>query len=151
MLPLAGGSPSEPASNIDGQPHQDDGWLHHLESYGLHFIYESVEALHRERTPTQAPPGYHMLQALDASQGSISNPPLSQEFYRAASNLSTAIVEPQQAPPQKCPAGNRHPDPEIESAVANMQRHEQVSSMPSTDSNNNPLSCPLITHHTLHL
>ena len=30
-----------------------------------------------------------------------------------------------------------HPDPEIESAVANMYRHEQASGMPSTDSNNN--------------
>ena len=69
--------------------------LHHLDSYGLQFICKSVEALHRERTPTQAPPGYRTPQASDASQGSISNPLLSQEFYRAASNLSTAIVEPQ--------------------------------------------------------
>ena len=112
--------------------------LCHLDSYGLQFICESAEALHRERTPTQAPPGYHMPQASDASQGLISNPPLSEEFYRVASNLSTAIMEPQQAPPQQCPVGNCHPDPEIESAIADMQRHEQASSMPSMDSNNNP-------------
>ena len=68
--------------------------LCHLDSYGLQFICESAEALHRERMPTQAPPGYRMLQALDTLRGSISNPPLSQEFYRAASNLGTAIVEP---------------------------------------------------------
>ena len=126
--------------------------LCHLDSYGLQFICESAEALHRERTPTQAPPGYCTLQASDTSRGSISNPPLSQEFYRAASNLGTAIVEPQQVPPQQRLVGNCCPDPEIESAVTNMQRHEQVSSMPSTDSNNNPrwghgLSRPLLTLH----
>ena len=110
----------------------------HLDSYGLQFICKSAEALRRERMPTQAPPGYRMPQASETSQGSISNPPLSQEFYRAASNLGTAIVEPQQVPPQQRPVGNCHPDPEIESAITNMQRHKQASSMPSMDSNNNP-------------
>ena len=79
-----------------------------------------------------------MPQASDALRGSISHPPLSQEFYRAASNLSTAIVEPRQIPPQQRPAESHRPDPEIKSAIANMHWHEQVSSMPSTDSNNNP-------------
>ena len=88
--------------------------------------------------PTQAPPGYRMPQASDIPRRSTNNPPLSQEFYRATSNLGTAIVEPQQVPPQQCLAGNCCPDPEIESAVANMYRHEQASEMPSTDSNNNP-------------
>ena len=112
--------------------------LHHLDSYGLHFICDSAEALHRERMLTQAPPGYHTPQASDTLQGWISHPPLSQEFYRAASNLSTAIMEPQQVPSQQRPAGSHRPDPEIEIAVANMQRHKQASSMLPTDSNNNP-------------
>ena len=112
--------------------------LRHLDSYGLQFICESLEALHRERTPTQAPPGYRMMQASDTLRGSIRNPPLSQEFYRAANNLGTAIVELQQVLPQQCPVGSHHPDPEIESAIANMQRHKQVSNMPPTDNNNNP-------------
>ena len=68
--------------------------LHHLDTCGLQFICESVEVLCRERTPTQAPPGYHMPQASDTPQGMTSHPPLSQEFYRAASNLGTAIMEP---------------------------------------------------------
>ena len=84
--------------------------------------------------PTQAPPGYHTLQASDIPRGSPNNPLLLQEFYRAVSNLGTAIVEPQQVPPQQHPAGNCRPDPEIESAIANMHRHERAS----TDSNNNP-------------
>ena len=112
--------------------------LRHLDSYSLQFICESAEALHREQTPTQAPPGYRTPQALDIPRRSSNNPPLSQEFYRAASNLGTAIVEPQQVPPQQRPVGNCHPDPEIESAVTNMYRHEQASGMPPTDINNNP-------------
>ena len=112
--------------------------LRHLDSYSLQFICESAEALCRERMPTQAPPGYCTLQTLDAPWGSINNPPLSQEFYMATSNLSTAIVEPRQVLPQQRPAGSQCPDPEIESAVTNMQRHEQVLSMLPTDSNNNP-------------
>ena len=84
--------------------------------------------------PTQAPPGYHTPQALDIPRRSPNNPPLSQEFYRAASNLGTAIVEPQQVPPQQHLAGNHRPDPEIESAVTNMHRHERAP----MDSNNNP-------------
>ena len=112
--------------------------LHHLDSYGLQFICELAEALCREPMPTQAPPGYCTLQASDIPCGSSNNPPLSQEFYRATSNLGTAIVEPQQALPQQCLVGNCCHDPEIESAITNMYRHEQVSGMPSTDSNNNP-------------
>ena len=69
--------------------------LRHLDTCGLQFICESVEALCRETTPTQAPPGYCMPQASDTLWGMTSHPPLSQEFYRAASNLGTAIVEPQ--------------------------------------------------------
>ena len=123
--------------------------LCHLDSYSLQFICESAEALHRERMPTQAPPGYHMSQVSDIPCGSPNNPPLSQEFYRATSNLWTAIMEPQKVPPQQHPAGNHCPDPEIESAIANMHRHEWAS----TDSNNNPqwgrgLSCPLASHYT---
>ena len=112
--------------------------LCHLDSYGLQFICESAEALHREGTPTQVPPGYHMPQALDIPRRSTNNPPLSQEFYRAASNLGTAIVEPQQVPPQQHLTGNHCPDPEIESAITNMYRHEQASGMLSMDNNNNP-------------
>ena len=108
--------------------------LCHLDSYGLQFICELAEALHRERMPTQAPPGYPIPQALDIPHGSPNNPPLLQEFYRAASNLGTVILEPQQAPLQQCPAGNHHPDLEIESTIANMHRHERAS----TNSNNNP-------------
>ena len=127
--------------------------LCHLDSYGLQFICESVEAMCRERMPTQAPPGYHTPQASDILRRLTSNPLLSQEFYRAASNLGTAIVEPQQVPPQQHLAGSCHPDPEIESTVANMYRHKQASGIPPTDSNNNPwwghgLSCPLSSCHT---
>ena len=110
--------------------------LCHLDSYGLQFICESAEALRRERTPTQAPQGYCMPQVSDIPW-STNNPPLSQEFYRAASNLGTATVEPQQVPPQQHPAENCHPDPEIESAITNMYRHKQAYGMPSMDSNNN--------------
>ena len=39
--------------------------LHHLDFYSLQFICKSAEALHRERMPTQVPPGYCMLQASD--------------------------------------------------------------------------------------
>ena len=125
--------------------------LCHLDSYGLQFICESAEALRRERMPTKAPPGYCMLQALDTPRGSTNNPLLSQEFYRAASNLGMAIMEPQQVPTQQHPVGSHCPDPEIESAITNMQRHEQALSIPPTDHNNNPWwGCspchPLITH-----
>ena len=112
--------------------------LCHLDSYSLQFICESAEALRREQTPTKAPPGYCTPQVSDIPCGSTNNPPLSQEFYRAASNLGTAIVEPQQVPPQQRLAGKCCPDPEIESTIANMYRHEQASGMLSTDSNNNP-------------
>ena len=108
--------------------------LHHLDSCSLQFICESAGTLHRERMPTQAPPGYHMLQACYIPRRSPNNPLLSQEFYRATSSLGTAIVEPQQIPPQQHLAGNCRPDLEIESAITNMHRHEWAS----TDSNNNP-------------
>ena len=85
--------------------------------------------------PTHAPPGYHTPQA-SGTPRSMSSQPVLQEFYRAASNLSTAIVEPQ-ALQQQHSTENRHPDPEIESAVANMQRHQQALGMLPTDSNNN--------------
>ena len=99
--------------------------LHHLDSYGLQFICESAKALCREQTPTQAPPGYPTSQASGIPCGSPNNPLLSQEFERAANNLGTAIMEPQQTPSQECLAGNRCPDPEIESAITNMHRHKQ--------------------------
>ena len=90
------------------------------------------------------------------SQGSISNPLLSQEFYRAASNLGTAIMEPQQVPPQQCPVGNHHAlILRIESAIANMQRHEQALSMPSTGQQQQPTvrvqpqPPPYYTPHTM--
>ena len=109
--------------------------LCHLDTCRLQFICESVEALRREKTLTQAPPGYHMPQASDTLRETISNPPLSQEFYRATGNLRTAIVEPQQILPQQCPAEGRCPDLEIKNAVTNMQRHEQASHLLPTDSN----------------
>ena len=109
--------------------------LRHLDSYGLQFICESAKALHRERIPNHAPLGYHTPQASGTPQ-SMSSQPVSQEFYRSASNLGTAIVE-LPAPQQKHPTENCHPDPEIESAVTNMQRHQQASGMLHTDSNNN--------------
>ena len=85
--------PNPPVTLTDNHIKMMDA-LCHLDSYGLQFICKSVEALHRERMPTQAPPGYCMPQASDTLRGSISNPSLSPEFYRAASNLGTAIMEP---------------------------------------------------------
>ena len=62
--------------------------------------------------------------------------PFAHEFYRAASNLGTAIVVPlpasTQQPPTEAPI--HHPDPEIEAAVINMECHKQAS----RDNNNNP-------------
>ena len=99
-----------------------------LDDYGLQFICESAQALSRECIPVRAPPGYSMPQAPGA--------PLAHEFYRGASNLGTAIVVPLPAstrqPPAEAPV--RHPDPEIEAAVMNMECHEQAS----RDTNNNP-------------
>ena len=112
--------------------------LCHLDSYSLQFICESAEALHRERMPTQAPPGYCMPQASDTPWGLTNNPLLSQEFYRVTSNLGTAIVEPQQVLPQQRLVGSQCPDPKIESAITNMQRHKLASSILPTDHNNNP-------------
>ena len=99
-----------------------------LDNYGLQFICESAQALSREWTPVRAPPGYLMPQAPGT--------PLAHEFYRAASNLGTAIVAPLPASTQQPPAEApiRHPDPEIEAPVINMERHEQAS----RDNNNNP-------------
>ena len=99
-----------------------------LDNYGLQFICESVQALSQEQTPVRAPPGYLMPQAPGT--------PLAHEFYRAPSNLGTAIVAPllasTQQPPAEAPI--HHPDPEIEAAVINMECHEQAS----RDNNNNP-------------
>ena len=112
--------------------------LRHLDTTGLQFICESVEALHRERMPAQPPPGYCMPQTMDPLQGATTNSPLSQEFFWAASNLGTAITMPPQFLPEQCPVGDRCPDPEIEDAVANMWRHEQASQMLPTNRNKNP-------------
>ena len=99
-----------------------------LDNYGLQFICESAQALSREQTPVRAPPGYFTPQ--------VPGTPLAHEFYRATSNLGTAIVEPLLAstrqPPAEAPI--RDPDPEIEAAVINMEHHEQAS----RDTNNNP-------------
>ena len=99
-----------------------------LDNYGLQFICESAQALSQERTPVRAPPSYLMPQAPGAL--------LAHEFYRAASNLGTAIVVPLPASTQQPPAEApiHCPDPEIEAAVINMERHEQAS----RDNNNNP-------------
>ena len=99
-----------------------------LDNYGLQFICESAQALSWERIPVRAPPSYSMLQAPGA--------PLTHEFYRAASNLGTAIVAPLPASTRQplAEAPVHHPDPEIEAAVINMERHEQAS----RDTNNNP-------------
>ena len=48
--------------------------LCHLDTCGLQFICESVEALSRERTPTQAPLGYCMLQVSDTPLGNDQPP-----------------------------------------------------------------------------
>ena len=96
-----------------------------LDDYGLQFICESVQALSWEQTPVRAPPVYFTLQA-----------PLAHEFYRAASNLGTAIVAPLPTSTRQplAEAPICHPDPEIEAVVINMERYEQAS----RDTNNNP-------------
>ena len=99
-----------------------------LDNYGLQFICESAQALSWELTPVRAPPGYLTPQAPGT--------PLAHEFYRAASNLGTAIVAPLPASTQQplAEAPIRCPNPEIEAAVINMECHEQAS----RDNNNNP-------------
>ena len=105
-------SPQQEANLLNPQPMLTDNHIKmmdalcHLDTIGLQFICESLEALRRERTHTQAPPGYRTLQASDVLRGitSQSHSPMSHEFYRAASNLSTTIVEPQQISPQQHPA-----------------------------------------------
>ena len=99
-----------------------------LDNYGLQFICESAQALSRERIPVRAPPGYLTPQVPGA--------PLAHEFYRAASNLGTAIVAPLPVSTQQplAEAPIHRPDPEIEAAVINMECHEQAS----RDNNNNP-------------
>ena len=78
-----------------------------LDTYGLQFICESAQVLSREWTPVRAPPSYLTLQAPGA--------PLAHEFYRATSNLGTAIVAPLLASTQQplAEAPICHPDPEI--------------------------------------
>ena len=95
--------------------------LRFLDNYGLQFICESAQALSREWTPVRAPPGYLTLQVPGAL--------LAHEFYRATSNLGTAIVAPVPASTQQPPAEApiHRPDPEIEAAVINMERQEQAS------------------------
>ena len=99
-----------------------------LDTYSLQFICESAQALSRERILVRAPHGYLMLQAPGA--------PLAHEFYRATNNLGTAIVAPLPASTQQplAEAPIRHPNPEIEAAVINMECHEQAS----RDNNSNP-------------
>ena len=99
-----------------------------LDDYGLQFICESAQALSRERTPVRVPPGYFTPQ--------VPGTPLAHEFYRAASNLGTAIGAPLPASTQQplAEAPICRPDPEIEAAVINMECHEQAS----RDTNNNP-------------
>ena len=99
-----------------------------LDNYGLQFICESAQALSREWIPVRAPPGYFTPQAPGT--------PLAYKFYRATSNLGTTIVLPLLASTQQplAEVPIHHPDPEIEAAVINMERHEQAS----RDSNNNP-------------
>ena len=99
-----------------------------LDNYGLQFICKSAQVLSWEWTPVRAPPGYLTLQAPGA--------PLAHEFYRATSNLGTAIVAPLPASTQQqlAEAPICHHDPEIEAAVINMEHHEQASK----DNNNNP-------------
>ena len=99
-----------------------------LDNYGLQFICKFVQALSWEQTPVRAPPRYLTLQAPGA--------PLAHEFYRATSNLGTAIVAPLPASTQQplAEAPIRCPDPEIEAAVINMEHHEQAL----RDNNNNP-------------
>ena len=99
-----------------------------LDTHSLQFICESVQALSWEWTLVGAPPSNSMPQAPGA--------PLAHKFYRAANNLDTAIVAPLTASAQQPLAEipNLHPDPKIEAAVLNMERHEQVS----RDNNNNP-------------
>ena len=99
-----------------------------LDNYGLQFICESAQALSWEWTLVRAPPGYLTPQVPGA--------PLADEFYRATSNLGTAIVAPLPASTQQPPAEAPIccPNPEIEAAVINMERHKQAS----RDNNNNP-------------
>ena len=99
-----------------------------LDNYGLQFICKSAQALSWEQTPVRAPPGYLTPQAPGT--------PLAHKFYRAASNLGTAIVMPLLASTQQplAEAPICQPDPEIEAAVINMEHSEQAS----RDNNNNP-------------
>ena len=95
------------------------GTLRCLDNYGLKFICESAQALSQKRTPVRAP-----------------GAPLAHKFYRATSNLGTAIVAPLLASTRQplAEAPVHCPDPEIEAAVMNMEHHEQAS----RDTNNNP-------------
>ena len=72
--------------------------LCHLDSYGLQFICESVEALHRERTPTQAPPGYHMPQASDIPW----DQPTIHRFHRSSIGPPAISVQPSWNPNRSC-------------------------------------------------
>ena len=106
---------------------------HNLDSMGLQFICESIEALRRERTPAQLLLGYTTPQVMDLQVPST-NSPMFQEVFQAAGNLGTMITSQPQVPPEQCPAQDHIPDPTIEDAIANMLRHEQALWMPHTDS-----------------
>ena len=130
MFTMAGGKPAELVTQVElteGHRKMMDA-LRCLDNYGLQFICESAQALSREQTPVRAPPSYLMPQAPGA--------PLAHEFYRATSNLGTAIVAPLRASTQQplAEAPIHCPNPEIEAAVINMECHEQAS----RDNNNNP-------------
>ena len=130
MFTMAGGKPAELVTQVElteGHRKMMDA-LRCLDNYGLQFICESAQALSREQTPVRAPPSYLMPQVPGA--------PLAHEFYRATSNLGTAIVAPLRASTQQplAEAPIRCPNPEIEAAVINMECHEQAS----RDNNNNP-------------
>ena len=69
--------------------------LHNLDTMGLQFICGLIEALWRERMPAQLPTGYTTPQVMDLQTPST-NSPMSQEVFRAASNLGTMITSPPQ-------------------------------------------------------
>ena len=101
--------------------------LWHLDTVGLQFICESVEALHRERTPAQAPPGYRTPAGVGPSVGVNHSFPLVTSIlqchqqpghsHHCAWTNPTATASRQESPTR----------PEIESAITNIQRHEQAS------------------------
>ena len=92
--------------------------MHNLDSVGLHFICESIEALQKERMPAQPLLGYTTPQLTDLLSSADS--PMLQEVFRAASNLDTMIAGPPQVQPIQQPTQDCLPDPKIEDAIPNM-------------------------------